>query len=124
MAGRCGGSRTSAWHSSVWRNIRALEEVEVLLAPDESSISSSLRRPPGAPDLHLEEVGLGEVLQPVARGVRRELVEVDARVDVGQLVVEQGRVARAEQRSAWAQGARAPARPAQPSSRKRSSARA
>ena len=72
-----------------------LEEVEVLLAAHRVlDREQRLRgRLGGRADLHLEEVRLGEVLQPVAGGVRGELVEVHGVVDLGELVVQQRRVA-------------------------------
>ena len=75
-----------------------LEEVEVLLAAHRVlDREQRLRgRLGGGADLHLEEVRLGEVLQPVAGGVRGEVVEVDGVVDRGELVVQQRRVAAGE----------------------------
>ena len=75
-----------------------LEEVEVLLAAHrvldgEQRLGGRLG---GGADLHLEEVRLGEVLESVAGGVRGELVEVDGVVDLGELVVQQRRVAARE----------------------------
>ena len=75
-----------------------LEEVEVLLAAHRILDGEQRlgRRLGGGADLHLEEVRLGEVLESVAGGVRGELVEVDGVVDLGELVVQQRRVAARE----------------------------
>jgi hypothetical protein len=76
----------------------SLEEVEVLLAAHRVlDPHQRLRgRLGGGADLHLEEVRLGEVLQSMASGVRGELVEVEGVVDLGELVVQQRRVAARE----------------------------
>ena len=78
-----------------------------------SSIARSASRPARRRPLHLEEVGLGEVLQAVPRGVRGELVEVDGALPAAQLVVQQRRVAAREQPLGLAR-ARAPGRSGHP----------
>jgi hypothetical protein len=40
-------------------------------------------------DLHLDEIGFGQVLEPVPRRVLRELVKGDRVVDLGEIVVKQ-----------------------------------
>jgi hypothetical protein len=77
----------------------ALEDVEVLLAADrvvdgEQGLGGGLGH---HPDLHLEEVGLGEVLQAVTGRVRGERVEVDGLVDRREVVVEEHRIASLQQ---------------------------
>ena len=89
----------SARQSSVWRNIRPLRKSRYCSRRIGSSTASSSSRDRLGQHagLHLEEVGLREVLQPVARGMGRELVEVDRLVDRGELVVEERLVASLEQ---------------------------